>query len=140
LIFPERGIYGRVSKTMASLSLLMALSINSYLHLKVKDPVHHGSYCYVLLMLVFGKLIMCFMAYYNWSLFPNYVDYIVPGSSEGGLCSLFGFCGWQGQKTTRKGSSDSPSAIKKKVHFTDSTKGGPGMAGRSYEAEWKKYK
>lgn len=165
VICPERSFYGRFLKVVSNLMLIFAMGVNSYLHLKVKDPIgKHPTYSYsafkkklslepiqsrapkiyflnvlyVLFFLVFGKFILGLVAYYNWSCFPNYEEYAETATNRGGICSTIYNCYSSIFSKSVKSDQTSPSQTKKRVKFTESTKGGSGMAGM--EADWKKFR
>lgn len=139
VICPERSFYGRFLKVVSNLMLIFAMGVNSYLHLKVKDPIgKHPTYSYVLFFLVFGKFILGLVAYYNWSCFPNYEEYAETATNRGGICSTIYNCYSSIFSKSVKSDQASPSQTKKRVKFTESTKGGSGMAGM--EADWKKFR
>merc|ERR1712066_839968 len=88
VIFPERSLYGRISKLISNIMLILAMAVNSYLHLKVKDPIGKvATYCYVLFFLVVGRFLLSLVAYYNWSVYPEIEEYRETARNRGGLCS-----------------------------------------------------
>jgi len=138
VICPERSLYGKFLKVVSNLMLIFAMGVNSYLHLKVKDPIgKYPTYSYVLFFLVFGKFILGLVAYYNWSSYPECEEYIESATNRGGMCSTVYNC-YSAVFSKSVKSEASPSPNKKRVKFTESTKGGSGMAGM--EADWKKFR